>query len=434
MSETTGRPNGSWQDRVAFSREAGGVAYRPGEVFVRAIDAERTEGILERERGVSSGSFLRFATEIDPVATVQDLRLEGIPAQLNHVLFSHCYCCGPHPAAVWGASAGDPFWANPFRANPFRANPFRANSFTANPFRANPAEEGLQAAGRNEHSARPASPPALPVFRGRVGERTKPSIVVLDTGLAGGSLRPHALRGLADDPVHAEYPDEDQDGRIDPVAGHGTFIAGLIERIAPGCELSVNGVLGGHGDADEISVADALEALIDPDTGAGPDLVNLSFGGYALGEMERLAQAVRRLQAAGTIVVASAGNDSTCRPSFPAALPGVVSVGALGPDGPATFTNYGEWVRACAPGVGIVSTFFTSWTPQGGGNSYEEWVSWSGTSFAAPAVVGALARCMRDGLSGPEAVKHLLEDPALLRWPELGTVVNATPCWQIDPP
>lgn len=433
MSETPIRPAGSWRDRVAFSREGGGVAYRPGEIFVRAVDGERTEEILSRGRGESSGSFLRFATEIDPVAAVQDLRLEGVPAQLNHVLFSHCYCCGPHPAAVWGASSGDPFWANPFRANPFRANPFRASSFAANPFRANPSAEGE--VGRRDHSARPASAPTLPVFRGRLGERTKPSIVVLDTGIACGDLRPHALRTLVEDPAHAEYPDEDRDGRIDPVAGHGTFIAGLIERIAPGCELSVHGVLGGHGDADEITVADALEALVDPATGAGPDLVNLSFGGYAVGEMERLAQAVRRLQAAGSIVVASAGNDSTCRPSYPAALHGVVSVGALGPDGPATFTNYGEWVRACAPGVGVVSTFFSSWTPQQpGADSYEQWVSWSGTSFAAPAVVGALARCMRDGLSGPEAVKHLLDDPTLLRWPDLGTVVNAVPCWQIEAP
>jgi subtilisin family serine protease len=272
----------------------------------------------------------------------------------------------------------------------------------------------------------------LPSYSGRIADRSKPSIVVLDTGLAGDGLRPHALRGLPADAAHVESPDEDRDGRIDPVAGHGTFIAGIIERIAPGCELSVNGVLGGYGDADEVTVAEAIEALIDPNTGTGPDLVNLSFGGYALGQMERLAEAVRMVQAAGSIVVASAGNDATCQRSYPAALPGVVSVGAIGPDGPAPFTNYGDWVRACAPGVGVVSTFFNAWEPQpGDGERYAEWVSWSGTSFAAPAVVGALARCMREGLTGPQAVEHLLDDPALLRWPQLGTVVNSTPCWQI---
>jgi len=40
---------------------------------------------------------------------VHNLRLDGIAAQLNHVLFSHCCCCGPHPTARWGA--------NPFQAN-----------------------------------------------------------------------------------------------------------------------------------------------------------------------------------------------------------------------------------------------------------------------------------------------------------------------------
>ncbi len=410
MSETTGRTVGPWQDRVVFSPEGGGVAYRPGEVYVRSSDAERTEGFLGRERDAESGSFTRFGTEeeplVDPVAAVHDLRLDGIAAQLNHVLFSHCCCCGPHPASGWGA--------NPFQANPFQANPFQANAH-----------------GRR-HTARPARAPRLPSYPGNVVDRSQPSIVVLDTGLAGGQLRPYALHGLPAGRGHTEMPDEDCDGCIDPVAGHGTFIAGIIERTAPGCELSVLGILGGYGDADEMTVAQALEGLVDPDTRTGPDLVNLSFGGYALGEMERLAQAVRRLQASGSVVVASAGNDSSCRRTYPAALPGVVSVGALGPNGPAPFTNYGDWVRACAPGVGVVSTFFNTWEPQpGDGERYAEWVSWSGTSFAAPAVVGALARCMREGLTGPQAVAHLLDDPALLRWPQLGTVVNSTPCWQI---
>jgi subtilisin family serine protease len=417
---------------VVFSPEGGGVAYRAREVVVRAADAERTQQFLRRVHTRATGSFLNYETDTDSAAAVQDLQLQGIAAQPNHVLFSHSCCCGPHPAWGWGAN---PFQANPFQANQFRANPFEANPFRANPFRANPRQlaELLRAGGRRGHSARPAEVPSLPSYSGRIADRSKPSIVVLDTGLAGDGLRPHALRGLPADAAHVESPDEDCDGRIDPVAGHGTFIAGIIERIAPGCELSVNGVLGGYGDADEVTVADAIEALIDPVTGTGPDLVNLSFGGYALVQMERLAQAVRRLQAAGSVVVASAGNDATCRRTYPAALPGVVSVGALGPNGPAPFTNYGDWVRACAPGVDVVSTFFTSWEPPQG-RHYAEWVCWSGTSFAAPAVVGALARCMREGLSGPQAVAHLLDDPALLRWPDLGTVVNSTPCWQIEAP
>jgi subtilisin family serine protease len=131
--------------------------------------------------------------------------------------------------------------------------------------------------------------------------------------------------------------------------------------------------------------------------------------------------------------VASAGNDGTCRPAYPAALPGVISVGAIGPDGPARFSNYGDWVRACAPGVDLVSAFFrdfdgTQRAPAGGRadpDHFRSWATWSGTSFAAPVVVAALAREMRlSGVSAAEAVKMVIDAPGLFRVPDLGTVVN----------
>ena len=133
----------------------------------------------------------------------------------------------------------------------------------------------------------------------------------------------------------------------------------------------------------------------------------------------------------GIVVVASAGNDSTCRPTFPAAIPGVVSVGAIGPDGPAWFSNYGSWVRACAPGMDIVSSFFKVYNgaevPSGGRDidSFKSWATWSGTSFSAPAVVGALVREMRLSSCSPtDAVKRIIDAPWLGRIPGLGTVVN----------
>jgi subtilisin family serine protease len=125
----------------------------------------------------------------------------------------------------------------------------------------------------------------------------------------------------------------------------------------------------------------------------------------------------------GTIVVASAGNDATARPMYPAAfapwsdgggvsvrsdcLP-VLSVGALNPDAStALFSNAGPWVRAYQPGAAVVSTM----PPLQGG--YEPmarttvfgqereaidpddftggFAVWSGTSFAAPLLAGRLA-------------------------------------------
>ena len=97
----------------------------------------------------------------------------------------------------------------------------------------------------------------------------------------------------------------------------------------------------------------------------------------------------------------------------------------------APFSNYGPWVRACAPGVDLVSTFFAGWNgdapcdADGDPDDYTGWACWSGTSFAAPVVVGALAREMATGVDPPtEAVARLIDNPALLRIPGLGTVVN----------
>jgi hypothetical protein len=424
------------------------------------------QGRSGRPDGGDHGSFTLFTDVDQPLRVVEEARSQGHAVQVNNVLLSHCQCCcGPHPAGLWpNPFSANPFSANPFSANPFSANPFSANPFSANPFSANPhgsvsaypfsanptstrdiqasllntlvhardrpETAELRATGLRPHSAHPATAPDLPVFTSESANRREPSIVVIDTGIARGGLCPNALAGVDGYETpgfpFVEVPDEDQDMRIDPVAGHGTFIAGIIERICPGCILSVHGLLAPDGAAKETDIATTLEKLLERD-GGPPKLVNLSFGGYSVMDMARLREAVRKLQDQGTVVVASAGNDATCWPAYPAAFPDVVSVGALGPHGPAPFTNYGPWVRACAPGVDMVSTFFTTWESKLDDRAYAEWVRWSGTSFAAPAVVGALARAMRDGLSGQQAVERLIDDPGLFRIPGLGVVVNQRP-------
>jgi subtilisin family serine protease len=278
-----------------------------------------------------------------------------------------------------------------------------------------------------------------------------PTIVVIDTGLAN-LHQPGALRVTDSEDVYPagsyrvgtilqstahEVWDRDADDVIDPMAGHGTFIAGIIKMIAPMCRLRVQGPLTGYGDISEHDLTIVLQRL--HERGA-PDLLNLSLGGYAVEDMPALAKVVRDLQTAGTVVVASAGNDATCRPTYPAAFRDVIAVGALGAYGPAHFTNYGNWVRACAPGVNVVSTFFDGCRAPGG-DEFDGWATWSGTSFAAPAVVGALAHAMlADGgdLSVEErrrkarmrAVHRLIDDPGLFRIPGLGAVVNQTPWWR----
>ena len=264
------------------------------------------------------------------------------------------------------------------------------------------------------------------------GER--PRVVVLDTGLPDpdGEHASPALAGLSmvtHDFGPLDSPDQNGDDLLDPAAGHGSFIAGVIEQVAPGAAVESRAVIGPLGDATESAIAAAIGALDDPgDQGA---VLNLSFGGQVMTEPGVLASAVGAAQERGYVVVASAGNDATCRPTYPAAFPGVVGVGAIGPSGPAPFTNYGPWVRACAPGVDLVSTLFrfTGAEEAVGADpdpdDFDGWAVWSGSSFSAPIVAAALVNHMRThGVSATDAVARVIDDPALLRLADLGTVIN----------
>ena len=118
------------------------------------------------------------------------------------------------------------------------------------------------------------------------------------------------------------------------------------------------GVLSSYGDGDDASVDGAIERAL-RQLGDDIDIVVMSFGRY--GDTDRpppMAAAI-----AGCCGAASSSprpaTTATCRPYYPAALPGVVGVGAVDAGGRSAFSNFGPWVDACAPGVDVVSTFFT---------------------------------------------------------------------------
>jgi subtilisin family serine protease len=190
-------------------------------------------------------------------------------------------------------------------------------------------------------------------------------------------------------------------------------------------------VLTAFGDTSESTLHTAIHELVDGPPDERPQIIGLSLGGPVMESPFLLRSAVAHARAMGVVIVASAGNDGTCVPQYPAALEGVVSVGALGPDGPAPWTNYGDWVNACAPGTGLVSTFFPSFDgafPMQNTvdpDAFAGWARWSGTSFAAPVAIAALAREMvLSDCSATEAVAQVVEAPHLMSIPCLGTVIN----------
>jgi hypothetical protein len=121
-----------------FFWEEGKFAYVPGEVItVSERGRDVMQGLFGVEPaepdilGAGSGKVVfdlfRLYKSVDILDVIDELALEGVIAQPNHVLFSHnSCCCGPHPATTWqcpvnGSLGADPlhasFWSDPLHAS-----------------------------------------------------------------------------------------------------------------------------------------------------------------------------------------------------------------------------------------------------------------------------------------------------------------------------
>ncbi len=222
------------------------------------------------------------------------------------------------------------------------------------------------------------------------------------------------------------------------LAGHGTFIAGIIRQSCPAARLESHVAMGSDGVMIEKDLIELLHTLLDRQVtalaGNDPsqviDVISLSAGYYHEAPDDTpmdtsLAEVLADLGQVGVLVVAGAGNDATDRPLLPAGfavntlppdgLP-LVSVGSLNPNQAtvALFSNAGTWVTTYRSGAAIVSTLPT------GGNAGSQASAeaaegapdtrqratididdfsggfgvWSGTSFAAPVLAGQLAQAL----------------------------------------
>ena len=116
------------------------------------------------------------------------------------------------------------------------------------------------------------------------------------------------------------------------------------------------------------------------------------------------------------VIVAAAGNYGDARPCWPAAFGRVVSVAALAPDLlPAPWSSHGFWVTCSTIGHGLLSTYVAGresplLVPTPFDFGPDAWATWSGTSFAAPQITGALARLYEEyAYSFREALRVLLD-------------------------
>jgi hypothetical protein len=264
----------------------------------------------------------------------------------------------------------------------------------------------------------------------------------------GGAGRVLVIDSPADDPdaapgVEAIGPSVDYDvdgnGLVDEDHGHGIYVASLVERLAPGAEVVLAGVNGGHladsarwspmlfSDADVITALGQAFGLTATGVEHPFDVVNLSLGGagcggigsrFALGRFLRdLADVSAATSGVRPVYVAAAGNDGGDVKQFPAAwrdgptmqtaalvvdlvsAPGVgdeirtihetlrtdlLAVGSWTGGRRDSFSNCGAWVNAIAAGRNTISRYPSPPSTTG-------WARWSGTSFATARVSAAVA-------------------------------------------
>lgn len=174
-----------------------------------------------------------------------------------------------------------------------------------------------------------------------------PPVAVLDSGLRMLS----SLNNLVVGSYDAIQPDR----RVDDQAGHGTQMAliasGAVTPAGVGTsEGGVPVVAVRTFDENGYTTSFTMMRAIEYAATQGAKVLNISWGSSTSSSF--LETSVRTAQNRGMVVVASAGNEPTGRPVYPAAYPGVISVSALESDGsPWKQSNYGSTVTVAAPGT-----------------------------------------------------------------------------------
>jgi len=267
-------------------------------------------------------------------------------------------------------------------------------------------------------------------------EATDVSVAVLDSGI--DATHPD-LAGRIASYVYL-HPDTPSISGQKDIIGHGTHVAGTIGALIRN-RLGINGICKCKLHAwkifpdqaefsgedfgyfvDPVMYRRALADCLEQDI----DVINLSIGGP--GEPDQQEQDLfDALLANGTTIVAAMGNEREegSPISFPAAIPGVIAVGATSiTDRITQFSNRGDHISLCAPGKGIWSTLPTypgqfgfeavrgptgKWVEGKPLRRETDYDDWDGTSMASPHVAAAVALLVaKNGKTGPGATRTTL--------------------------
>jgi membrane-anchored mycosin MYCP len=196
-------------------------------------------------------------------------------------------------------------------------------------------------------------------------------------------------------------------------AGHATFVSSLVLAQAPGATLEVRGVLDDNGHATSWNTVRQMMAFAD----SGVDILNLSLGCRTEdGRPPLLMSRAVALLSQRMVLVAAAGNhnqsDFPTAPTWPAALPDVVAVGARDADDTmAAFSPRLPWIACTAPGRGVTGAYLTATVTLLDDTTqyFTGYARWSGTSFATAIASGTIAANTVPGhVSAREALAAVL--------------------------
>lgn len=202
-----------------------------------------------------------------------------------------------------------------------------------------------------------------------------------------------------EDDTHNSYHGTRVAAAISAQAGNGAGVCGVSGEF----DVKILPIKVFSNDSPSASV---LISAINKAVEHNADVINMSLTSYAEqntatadGKIETMQEALNKATEAGCIVVASAGNNFSNFPLYPASYDNVISVGAHNSSRErATFSQYNDYVDVTAPGQSIV-------LPTHYENGSFNCVSSSGTSFSAPIVsaAAALLRIANPNISAVQA-------------------------------
>ncbi len=236
------------------------------------------------------------------------------------------------------------------------------------------------------------------------------TIAVIDTGVDSG------VRDLAGAVVGgADFSGLGAADGQQPVGSdgseHGTMVASLAAGRGTGSDSGVIGSapeasvlaisigFGEGGEDSDTQIAEAVRWAVDN----GADVINMSLTRNTLDWPESWDDAFLYAAEQDVVVVAAAGNrgSGTVEVGAPATMPGVLTVAGVDRSGSASFdaSAHGITIGVAAPSEQLVGV-----VPGGG------YVSWSGTSGAAPIVAGivALVKAAQPDLDADDVINRVV--------------------------